>query len=101
MGRGPTSGQRTTLESWFFPFIMWDQTQAVRLGIKSLYSLGHGTGTHLLKLDLEPGSGGTSHTFSPSTWEAEAGGSLSSRPAWFIVSSRTARATQRNPVSKN
>jgi hypothetical protein len=22
------------------------------------------------------------HTFSPSTWEAEAGGSLSSRPAW-------------------
>jgi hypothetical protein len=22
------------------------------------------------------------HTFNPSTWEAEAGGSLSSRPAW-------------------
>jgi hypothetical protein len=32
------------------------------------------------------------HTFNPSTWEAEAGGFLSSRPA---------RATQRNPVSKN
>jgi hypothetical protein len=30
--------------------------------------------------------------FNPSTWEAEAGGYLSSRPA---------RATQRNPVSKN
>jgi hypothetical protein len=27
-----------------------------------------------------PGSG--AHTFNPSTWEAEAGGFLSSRPAW-------------------
>ena len=32
------------------------------------------------------------HAFIPSTWEAEAGGFLSSRPAW---------ATQRNPVLKN
>jgi hypothetical protein len=32
------------------------------------------------------------HTFNPSTWEAEAGG---------FLSSRTAKATQRNPVSKN
>ena len=32
------------------------------------------------------------HAFNPSTWEAEAGG---------FLSSRTARATQRNPVSKN
>jgi hypothetical protein len=32
------------------------------------------------------------HTFNPSTWEAEAGGFLSSRPA---------RTTQRNPVSNN
>ena len=31
------------------------------------------------------------HAFDPSTWEAEAGG---------FLSSRTARATQRNPVSK-
>jgi hypothetical protein len=31
------------------------------------------------------------HAFNSSTWEAEAGGSLSSR---------TAKATQRNPVSK-
>ena len=39
--------------------------------------------------------------FNPSTWEAEAGGFLSSRPAWSTkVSSRTARATQRNPVSE-
>jgi hypothetical protein len=31
--------------------------------------------------------------FNPSTWEAETGGFLSSRPAWFTkVSSRTARA---------
>jgi hypothetical protein len=39
------------------------------------------------------------HAFDTSTWEAEAGGFLSSRPA-YKVSSRTARATQRNPVSK-
>jgi hypothetical protein len=31
------------------------------------------------------------HTFNSSTWEAEAGG---------LLSSRTARATQRNPVLK-
>ena len=40
------------------------------------------------------------YPFNPSTQEAEAGGFLSSRPAWSRVSSRTARATQRNPVSK-
>jgi hypothetical protein len=41
------------------------------------------------------------HAFNPSTWEAEAGRFLSSRPAWSTnVSSRTARAAQRNPVSK-
>jgi hypothetical protein len=32
------------------------------------------------------------YAFNPSTWEAEAGG---------FLSLRTARATQRNPVSKN
>jgi hypothetical protein len=37
------------------------------------------------------------HAFNPSIWEAEAGGFLSSRPAW----SRTVRATQRNPVLEN
>ena len=42
------------------------------------------------------------HAFNPSTWEAEAGRFLSSRPAWSTEwGSRTARATQRNPVSKN
>ena len=41
------------------------------------------------------------HTFNPSTWEAEADGFLSSRSAWSTrVSSRTARAVQRNPVFK-
>jgi hypothetical protein len=40
------------------------------------------------------------HAFNPSTWEAEAGGFLSSSPPWSTESSRTARATQRNPVSK-
>jgi hypothetical protein len=41
------------------------------------------------------------HAFNPSTWEAEAGRFLSSRPAWSRVSSRTARATQKDPVSEN
>jgi hypothetical protein len=42
------------------------------------------------------------HAFNPSTWEAEAGGFLSSRPAWSTewVPGQPARATQRNPVSK-
>jgi hypothetical protein len=38
--------------------------------------------------------------FNPSTWEAEAGQFLSSRPV-YRVNSRTAKAIQRNPVSKN
>ena len=39
------------------------------------------------------------HTFNPITWEAKAGGFLSSRPAWSTeLSSRRARAIQRNPV---
>ena len=43
--------------------------------------------------------GMVSPAFNPSTWESEASGSLSSRPAWFTESSRTARTvTQRNPV---
>jgi hypothetical protein len=53
----------------------------------------------MIKKYQELGSG--AHAFNPSTWEAEAGGFLSSRPAWFCkVSSRAARATQRNPVLK-
>jgi hypothetical protein len=41
------------------------------------------------------------HTFSPSTQEAEADGSLSSRPVYSIEEAPgKARATQRNPVSK-
>jgi hypothetical protein len=41
------------------------------------------------------------HAFNPSTWEAEAGGFLSYEASLvYRVSSRTARATQRNPVSK-
>jgi hypothetical protein len=47
-------------------------------------------------------SAGRWYAFNPSTWEAEAGRFLSSRPAWSTkMSSRTARAIQRNPVSKN
>jgi hypothetical protein len=42
------------------------------------------------------------HAFNPSTQEAEAGGFLSSRASLvYNVSARTARTTQRNPVSKN
>jgi hypothetical protein len=53
-------------------------------------------------LKLQKSRAVVTHTFNPSTCEAEAGGFLSSRPASldYKVSSRTARATQRNPVSK-
>jgi hypothetical protein len=41
-------------------------------------------------------------TFCPSTGEAGAGTSQSLRPSLvYVVSSRAARATQRNPVSRN
>jgi hypothetical protein len=53
----------------------------------------------LKKRRFSPGM--VAHTFNPSTWKVEAGGFLSLRPAWSRVSSRTAKATQRNPVSKN
>ena len=41
------------------------------------------------------------HTFNPSTWETEAGESLSFKDSLVYKESfRTARAAQRNPVSK-
>jgi hypothetical protein len=41
------------------------------------------------------------HTFNPSSWEAEAGGSLSLRPVWSTgMRSKRSRATQRNTVSQ-
>ena len=58
----------------------------MNLAVKNMYCLGRAV---------------VAHAFNPSTWEVEAGRFLSSRPAWSNrVSSRTARATQRNPVSK-
>jgi hypothetical protein len=39
------------------------------------------------------------HAFNPSTWEAEAGG-FCKASLMYRASSRTARATQRNPPSK-
>jgi hypothetical protein len=47
--------------------------------------------------------GVVAHAFNPSTWEAERGRRISEFKAILVykVSSRTARATQRNPVSKN
>jgi hypothetical protein len=42
------------------------------------------------------------HAFNPSTWKAEAGKFLEFEASLvYRVSSRTERATQRNPVSKN
>ena len=41
------------------------------------------------------------HTFNPSTWETEACGFLSFKASLvYLVSSRTARTIQRNPVQK-
>jgi hypothetical protein len=46
--------------------------------------------------------GVVAHAFNPSTREAEAGGFLEFEASLvYKVSSRTARAIQRNPVSKN
>ena len=44
--------------------------------------------------------GVVAHAFNPSTWEAEAGGFLSEASLVYKVSSRIARAIQRNPVSE-
>ena len=41
------------------------------------------------------------YTFNPSTWEAEAEGSQFEASLVYRSNSRTASATQRNPVSKN
>ena len=41
------------------------------------------------------------HTFNSSTWEAEAGGFLSLRPAWSTEWVPGQPGLQRNPVSKN
>jgi hypothetical protein len=35
-----------------------------------------------LELELEMAESSRAHAFNPSTWEAEAGGFLSPRPAW-------------------
>jgi hypothetical protein len=44
---------------------------------------------------------GVTHAFNPSTWEAEAGRFFEFEASLvYRVSSRTARAIQRNPVSK-
>jgi hypothetical protein len=45
------------------------------LGFGGLFSF-------LLFKNSNPKPGVVAHTFYPSTWEAEAGGFLSSRPAW-------------------
>jgi hypothetical protein len=48
-----------------------------------------------LKISVRPGSG--MYPFNPSTWEREAGRSLCSKASLvYKVSSRSARATQRN-----
>jgi hypothetical protein len=52
-----------------------------------------------IKTTVKPGV--VVHAFNPSTWEAEAGGFLSFQDSLvYKVSSRTAWALQRNPVSK-
>jgi hypothetical protein len=40
------------------------------------------------------------HAFNLSTWEAEAGGFLTSKPVWSTECSRTTRATQGNLLEK-
>jgi hypothetical protein len=50
-------------------------------------------------VSLQPGV--VTHTFNPSTREAEAGGFLSSRPAWSTKWVPGQPGLQRNPVSRN
>jgi hypothetical protein len=56
-----------------------------------------------IRLENRKLNGGVvAHAFNPSTHEAEAGRSFQLVTSLvYRVSSRTARATQRNPVSKN
>jgi hypothetical protein len=64
----------------------------------------HGNGDSYYDWDWQLGQAVVAHAFNPSTWEAEAGRFLSSRPAWsteWVPGQPGARATQRNPVSKN
>jgi hypothetical protein len=56
---------------------------------------------HTIDIKKKRKPGVVEYAFNPSTWEAEAGRFLSSRPAWSTKSSTTARAIQRNPVSKD
>jgi hypothetical protein len=59
-------------------------------------------GGAVFSITIHSKPGMVAQAFNPSTQEAEAGRFLSSRPSLvYKVSSRTARATQRNPVSKN
>lgn len=40
---------------------------------------------HVLTMqELDTGMGVVAHSFDPTSWEAEAGGSVGLRPAWFI-----------------
>jgi hypothetical protein len=54
--------------------------------------------TNLLKMQM--GLGGVAHDFHPGTWEAEAGRCEFEANLIYRASSRTARITQTNPVSK-
>jgi hypothetical protein len=56
--------------------------------------------THARNKKAYFGQAVVAQAFNPSTWEAEAGGFEFKASLVYRVSSRTARATQRNPVSK-
>jgi hypothetical protein len=59
-------------------------------------------GSPLAFYKSKPVPGVVAHAFDPSTREADAGGFLEFEASLnYKVSSRTARAIQRNPVSKN
>ena len=49
-------------------------------GARSLYTKRNTREMVMLNMEAQPGV--VAHAFNPRTWEAEAGGFLSSRPAW-------------------
>jgi hypothetical protein len=71
---------------WQLEFDSWDPHggRGERAPLMSPGLCGHcGTHTDVIKYFLkEPRQEVVVHIFNPSTWEAEAGGFLSSRPAW-------------------
>jgi hypothetical protein len=75
-----TRGQLSGVTSLFPQFGSWGFNQVIRTDGNCLYPLSHLSSLSFKKHFVS--RAGVAHAFNPSTWEEEAGGFLSSRPAW-------------------